>query len=119
LKSYDPNQSAGWSETERQENAGPAISMPSFELGNLGGPVVQVAAVLLIAGALNAGTGTSSTGKRNRSSADPAGGTEESRTGRHQGALLERQRQADAYKRRVDVIDQLRNNQPVRSACSP
>ena len=34
---------------------GPAISMPSFELGNLGGPVVQVAAVLLIAGALNYG----------------------------------------------------------------
>ena len=29
--------------------------MPSFELGNLGGPMVQVAAVLLIAGALNAG----------------------------------------------------------------
>ena len=33
----------------------PAISMPSFELGNLGGPLMQVAAVLLIAGALNAG----------------------------------------------------------------
>ena len=27
-----------------------ALSMPSFELGNLGGPFVQVAAVLLIAG---------------------------------------------------------------------
>src|SRR3981081_2596258 len=34
---------------------GPAINMPSFDLGNLGGPLVQVAAVLLIAGALNAG----------------------------------------------------------------
>jgi len=34
---------------------GPAISMPSFEFGNLGGPIIQVAAVLLIAGAVNAG----------------------------------------------------------------
>src|SRR5258708_13154137 len=32
-----------------------ALSMPSFEVGNLGGPLVQTAAVLLIAGALNAG----------------------------------------------------------------
>ena len=32
---------------------GPAFTMPSFEVGNLGGPLVQVAAVLLIAGALN------------------------------------------------------------------
>jgi len=32
---------------------------------------------------------------------------------------MERQRQADAYKRRVDVIDQLRNGHPVRSICSP
>ena len=30
-----------------------AVSMPSMDLGNLGGPLVQVAAVLLIAGAVN------------------------------------------------------------------
>ncbi len=34
---------------------GPAFSMPSFELGSWAGPVVQVAAVLAIAGALNFG----------------------------------------------------------------
>src|SRR5260370_41950146 len=34
---------------------GPAFNMPSFEVGNLGGPLVQGAAVLVIAGALNAG----------------------------------------------------------------
>ena len=34
---------------------GPAISMPSFEFGNLGGPMIQVAGVLLIAVAINAG----------------------------------------------------------------
>jgi len=29
---------------------GPSFNMPSFEVGNLGGPLVQVAAVLVIAG---------------------------------------------------------------------
>ncbi len=34
---------------------GPAVTMPSFEVGNLGGPLVQIAAVLAIAGAVNFG----------------------------------------------------------------
>jgi len=29
-----------------KSNAGSAVGMPSFEMGNLGGPVMQVAAVL-------------------------------------------------------------------------
>lgn len=90
----------------------PAISMPSFEVGNLGGPLVQVAAVLLIAGAVNAGywyqlnrekkaiaTSMQRAEAKNRELADI------------KTRYMERQRQADAYKRRVDVIDQLRNNQ--------
>ncbi len=89
-----------------------AVSMPSFELGNLGGPVVQVAAVLLIAGALNFGywyqldrekksieVQTRVAEQKNRELADI------------KVRYLERQKQAEAYKRRVDVIDQLRNNQ--------
>jgi type IV pilus assembly protein PilN len=91
---------------------GPAISMPSFDLGNLGGPLVQVAAVLLIAGALNFGywyqldrekksieVQTRLAEQKNRELADI------------KARYLERQRQADNYKRRVDVIDQLRSNQ--------
>jgi type IV pilus assembly protein PilN len=91
---------------------GPAISMPSFDLGNLGGPIVQVAAVLLIAGALNFGywyqldrekksieVQTRLAEQKNRELADI------------KARYLERQRQADNYKRRVDVIDQLRSNQ--------
>jgi len=91
---------------------GPAISMPSFELGNLGGPLVQVAAVLLIAGAVNFGywyqldrekksieMQTRVAEAKNRELADI------------KVRYLERQRQADAYKRRVDVIDQLRASQ--------
>lgn len=89
-----------------------AVSMPSFDLGNLGGPVVQVAAVLLIAGALNAGywyqldrekksieVQTRLAEQKNRELADI------------KVRYMERQRQADSYKRRVDVIDQLRANQ--------
>jgi Tfp pilus assembly protein PilN len=91
---------------------GPAISMPSFELGNLGGPLVQVAAVLLIAGALNAGywyqldrekksieVQVLVAERKNRELADI------------KARYMERQKQADSYKRRVDVIDQLRANQ--------
>jgi len=91
---------------------GPAISMPSFDFGNLGGPIVQGAAVFLIAGALNAGywyqldrdhksieLKTRVAEQKNRELADI------------KVRYLERQRQADSYKRRVDVIDQLRANQ--------
>jgi type IV pilus assembly protein PilN len=91
---------------------GPAFSMPSFEVGNLGGPVVQITAVLLVAGALNYGywyqidrekksieVQTRMAEQKNRELADI------------KVHYLERQKQADAYKRRVDVIDQLRANQ--------
>jgi type IV pilus assembly protein PilN len=91
---------------------GPAINMPSFDLGNLGGPLVQVAAVLLIAGALNAGywyqldrekksieVQVLVAERKNRELADI------------KARYMERQKQADSYKRRVDVIDQLRANQ--------
>src|SRR5271170_977218 len=89
-----------------------AATMPSFELGNLGGPMVQVAAVLLIAGALNFGywyqldreqksiaVQTRVAEQKNRELADI------------KVRYMERQKQADNYKRRVDVIDQLRANQ--------
>jgi len=88
------------------------VSMPSMDFGNLGGPLIQVTAVLLIAGALNAGywyqldrekksieVQTWLAEQKNRELADI------------KVRYLERQRQAEAYKRRVDVIDQLRNNQ--------
>jgi Tfp pilus assembly protein PilN len=91
---------------------GPAFTMPSFELGNLGGPLVQGTAVFLIAGVINAGywyqldrekksieVKTRVAEQKNRELADI------------NARYMERQRQADSYKRRVDVIDQLRANQ--------
>src|ERR1700734_2657665 len=95
-----------------KKSSGPALTMPSFELGNLGGPVVQVTAVVLIAGALNYGywyqldrekktieVQTRQAEQKNRELADI------------KVRYMERQKQADNYKRRVDVIDQLRANQ--------
>ena len=91
---------------------GPALSMPSFEVGNLGGPMIQVAAVLLIAGALNAGYWYQL--DREKKSIEVRALVAEQKN-RELAAVkvryLERQKQADSYKRRVDVIDQLRANQ--------
>jgi len=91
---------------------GPAISMPSFDFGNLGGPVIQVAAVLLIAGALNFGYWYQL--DREKKSLEVQARLAEQKN-RELADIkvryMERQRQAQSYKRRVDVIDQLRANQ--------
>ena len=91
---------------------GPSFNMPSFEVGNLGGPLVQVAAVLVIAGALNAGYWYQL--DREKKSIEVRALVAEQKN-RELAAVkvryLERQKQADSYKRRVDVIDQLRANQ--------
>jgi len=92
-----------------KKNAG--VSMPSFELGNLGGPLVQVAAVLLIAGALNAGYWYQL--DREKKSIEVQARLAEQKNRELADIkvrFLERQKQADNYKRRVDVIDQLRNS---------
>ncbi len=91
---------------------GSSVSMPSFDFGNLGGPIIQVAAVLLIASAVNVSywykldrerktieVQTRVAEQKNRELADI------------KMKYLDRQRQAESYKRRVDVIDQLRKNQ--------
>src|SRR3984893_4707743 len=91
---------------------GPAFRMPSFEAGNLGGPMIQVAGVLLSAGALNAGYCYQL--DREKKSIEVRALVAEQKN-RELPAVkvryLERQRQADSYKHRVDVIDQLRANQ--------
>jgi Tfp pilus assembly protein PilN len=91
---------------------GPAFNMPTFEVGNLGGPLVQVAAVLVIAGALNFGYWYQL--DREKKSIETRALVAEQKN-RELAAVkvkyLERQRQADSYKHRVDVIDQLRANQ--------
>jgi type IV pilus assembly protein PilN len=91
---------------------GPAISMPSFDLGDLGGPMIQVAGVLLIAVAVNAGYWYQL--DREKKSIEVKARVAEQKNRELadiKARYLERQKQADSYKRRVDVIDQLRANQ--------
>jgi Tfp pilus assembly protein PilN len=91
---------------------GPSVSMPSMDFGNLGGPIVQVAAVLLIAGVLNGGYWYQL--DREKKSIEVQARVAEQKNRELadiKARYMERQRQADSYKRRVDVIDQLRANQ--------
>jgi Tfp pilus assembly protein PilN len=91
-------------------SSGPA--MPTMEVGDLGSPMLKVVVVVLLAGALNFGywyrldrqgktiaTQMTAAEQKNRELSDV------------KARYLERQRQADNYKRRVDVIDSLRAGQ--------
>jgi type IV pilus assembly protein PilN len=88
-----------------------AVTMPSMDF-NVGSPAMLVAAVVLIVAVLNGGyfymldrekksiaEQMQRAEAKNRELADI------------KARYMERQKQADAYKRRVDVIDQLRQNQ--------
>jgi type IV pilus assembly protein PilN len=83
-----------------------------MDVGNVGSPLVKILAVVLIAGAgnyvyysslnkeaKNIATKMAAAEQKNRELADV------------KAQYLERQRQADGYKRRVDVIDSLRAGQ--------
>ncbi len=89
-----------------------AVSMPTMEVGNVGSPLLQIVAVLAIVATVNGlywyrldhqkkviEVQMRAAEQKNRELADI------------KARYMERQKQADAYKRRVDVIDQLRANQ--------
>jgi Tfp pilus assembly protein PilN len=88
-----------------------ALTMPTMEW-NVGGPMIQVAAVLVIAGAVNAGYWYQlDREKKSVAQSMQRAELKNRELSDIKARYMERQRQADAYKRRVDVIDQLRNNQ--------
>jgi len=101
------------SKAKRKGGGGNASSAPSMgDVGNVGSPMMKVLLVLVIAGAGNyvyysqlnkeaksIATKMAAAEQKNRELADV------------KAQYLERQRQADGYKRRVDVIDQLRAGQ--------
>src|SRR5271156_35528 len=87
-------------------------SMPSMEMGDMGSPKLKVLVVVILAGLFNLSywyrldhqskaiaTQMSAAEQHNRELADV------------KARYLERQTQAESYKRRVDVIDGLRQNQ--------
>ena len=99
-------------ETSKGKRGGSGPSMPSMEMGDMGSPKLKVLVVVILAGLLNLGywyrldhqgkaiaVKMTEAERKNRELADV------------KARFLERKTQADAYKRRVDVIDGLRNNQ--------
>ncbi len=95
---------------KRGSGGGP--SMPTMEMGDMGSPKLKVLVVLVLAGLLNLGywyrldhqskaiaSQMKTAEQKNRELADV------------KARFLERQMQANNYKRRVDVIDGLRQNQ--------
>ena len=99
-------------ETAKGKRGATSVAMPSMELGDMGSPKLKVLVIVVLVGLFNLGywyrldheskaiaVKMDEAQKRNRELADV------------KAKFLERQTQADAYKRRVDVIDGLRANQ--------
>jgi Tfp pilus assembly protein PilN len=96
----------------KRGSGGGGPAMPAMEMGNMGSPMLKVLIVLLVAGAFNFlywyrldqqsksfAKQMQAAEQKNRELSDV------------KARYLERQRQADNYKRRVDVIDSLRAGQ--------
>ena len=93
----------------KRAGGGSSVAMPSIEMGDMGSPRLKVLVAIVVAGLLNLGywylldhqakaieAKMKVQEQRNRELADV------------KARYLERQTQANNYKRRVDVIDQLR-----------
>jgi len=100
------------SKGKNKRGGGGGPSMPTMEMGDMGSPKLKILVVLVIAGLFNLGywyrldhqakaiaAHMKVAEQKNRELADV------------KARYLERQTQADNYKRRVDVIDGLRSNQ--------
>jgi len=100
------------SKGKNKRGGGGGPSMPSMEMGDMGSPKLKILVVLVIAGLFNLGywyrldhqakaiaANMKVAEQKNRELADV------------KARYVERQKQADNYKRRVDVIDGLRQNQ--------
>lgn len=96
----------------KSKRAGGSPALPSMEMGDMGSPKLKILVVLVVAGLLNlaywyrldhqqkaVAAQMKTAEQKNRELADV------------KARFLERQKQADSYKRRVDVIDGLRQNQ--------
>jgi Tfp pilus assembly protein PilN len=96
----------------KKKGGGSSPAMPSMEMGDMGSPKLKVLVVLILAGLINLGywyrlnqqekaiaVHMKAAEQKNRELADV------------KARYMERQTQANAYKRRVDVIDGLRAGQ--------
>ena len=94
----------------KRASAGP--SMPSMELGDMGSPKLKVLVVVVLAGLINLGYWYRLDHQEKAIAAQMKVAVQKNRElADVKARYLERQTQADAYKRRVDVIDGLRASQ--------
>jgi Tfp pilus assembly protein PilN len=96
----------------KSKRGGGGPSMPTMEMGDMGSPKLKILAVLVIAGLFNLGYWY----RLDHQSKAIAAKMKVAEQKNHELAdvksrFLERQTQANNYKRRVDVIDGLRQNQ--------
>jgi Tfp pilus assembly protein PilN len=100
------------SKGKSKRGAGSGPSMPSMELGDLGSPKLKVLLVIIICGAVNFGYWYRLDRQSKSIAAQMQAAEQKNRElSDVKAKYLERQRQADNYKRRVDVIDSLRAGQ--------
>jgi Tfp pilus assembly protein PilN len=87
-------------------------ALPAMEMGDVASPKLKVLVVLLIAGAVNFGYWYRLDKQAKQIAAQMQAAEQKNRElSDVKAKYLERQRQADNYKRRVDVIDSLRSGQ--------
>jgi Tfp pilus assembly protein PilN len=91
---------------------GGSPAMPTMEMGDLGSPKLKVLVVLLVAGLLNFGYWYRLDRQAKSIAAQMQAAEQKNRElSDVKARFLERQKQANNYKRRVDVIDSLRAGQ--------
>jgi Tfp pilus assembly protein PilN len=96
----------------KRAGGGGGPSLPSMELGNLGSPALKVLVLLVVVGLLNFGYWYRLDRQGKTIAQQMAAAEQKNRElSDVKARFLERQRQADNYKRRVDVIDKLRDGQ--------
>src|SRR6201988_345653 len=95
---------------KRVSSAGP--SMPSIEMGDMGSPKLKVLVVVVLAGLINLGYWYRLDHQQQAIAAQMKVAEQKNRElADVKARYLERQNQANIYKRRVDVIDGLRQSQ--------
>jgi Tfp pilus assembly protein PilN len=100
-------------EAPKQKSKRSAVSsLPTIEVGSVGTPLVKVAAILGVAAVLNVGYWYRLDGqKRNIEQQMAAAEKRNHELADVKARYLAREKEAEIYKHRVDVIDQLRKNQ--------
>ena len=96
----------------KKQRGGGGPTMPTMEMGDMGSPKLKVLVVLLVAGTLNFGYWYRLDRQGKSIAAQMQAAEQKNRElSDVKARFLERQTQANNYKRRVDVIDSLRAGQ--------